>query len=258
MPAKYLIDSDSNGELKEALETVLTSFTDELGAETVAALRPILLTNYAKGRVHKFTEGNPAKIGNYIHKVAGIYLKYHDYLVKVQVDQDESVWEELFLKIQKYAQSYFIRKSFNPTQVKNELAFGQDSEAVLVIFKAQFPYDTDFDAWVKVIVQYCCLKYMRSLYANNDSIPNIEDLENTISKMVREKNEEEKQVDKEEYSALCEAISKLKGQRKKIIVLRYIKNLSLEEIAEKLGKSMQAVYSLHFRALNDLRKILGE
>lgn len=258
MASKNSIEPHSNGELIEALEAALTSFTDELGAETIAALHPILLANHAKGRVHRFTEGNPARIGNYIRKVAGIYRKYHDYLVKVQIELDETVWEELFLKIQNYAQSYFIRKRFDPAQVKNEFAFGQDSEAVMVIFKAQFPYDTEFDAWVKVIVQYCCLKYMRSIYGNNDSIPNIDDLENTIAKMVREKNEEEKQVDKEDYSDLYDAIPKLKGQRRTIIVLRYIKNLSLEEVAERLGKTMPATYSLHFRALSDLRKILEE
>ena len=43
--------------------------------------------------------------------------------------------------------------------------------------------------------------------------------------------------------------------RKQIILLHYFEGYSLPQIASKLDKSDNAVYKLHFDALNNLRKI---
>ena len=52
------------------------------------------------------------------------------------------------------------------------------------------------------------------------------------------------------------AISKLKGEKQRVILMRFIDGLSYGEIAKTLGKSEGAVRVIQYRALNDLRHIL--
>lgn len=257
MPLKNFIAPDSTEEFTKALEITLTSLTDHLGEETVAALQPILLANYAKGRVDKFTEGNPAKLEKYILRVADIYQRNHAQLVKVQLDLDETEWEELFAKIIKWSRSYFFRKSFSPHQLDHDFEYTLVSDIALAILKSKFPYDAEFLAWVRVIVQNVCLKNMRSLFETTKNQDDIDELDKAISHIVGGKNEEDKHIDQEATTVLSQAISKIKEPKKSIIIMRYIDDFSLEEIAVKLNKSISAIYSLHFRALNDLRKILS-
>jgi RNA polymerase sigma-70 factor (ECF subfamily) len=53
-----------------------------------------------------------------------------------------------------------------------------------------------------------------------------------------------------------DAILKLKGEKQKVILMRFIDGFSYEEIAEILNKSEGAVRVIQYRALNDLRRML--
>ncbi|MPL97674.1 hypothetical protein SDC9_43866 [bioreactor metagenome] len=257
MPVKKNIDPDSIEEFKQTLEVTLASLTDEISADVTTALRPILISNYVKGRVDRFTEGNPAKLKKYIIRVADIYLRNYPQLVKVQIDLDETAWDELFAVIINWSRSYFFRKSFNSHQLDNDFEYTLVSDIALAILKSKFPYDAEFLAWVRVIVQNICLKSMRNFFEITNKQDDIEELDETISRMVGCKNEEDKHIDHESTTALSQAIGKIKEPKRSIIIMRYFDDLSLEEIAIKLNKSISAIYSLHFRALNDLRKILS-
>ena len=52
------------------------------------------------------------------------------------------------------------------------------------------------------------------------------------------------------------AILKLKGEKRKVIVMHFIDGFSYKEIAKLLNKSEGAVRVIQYRALNDLRHIL--
>lgn len=54
------------------------------------------------------------------------------------------------------------------------------------------------------------------------------------------------------------AIRMLAPDQQEVLVLRFGQNLNLEETADIMGKSISAVKSLQFRAVNTLRQILGE
>jgi RNA polymerase sigma factor (sigma-70 family) len=53
------------------------------------------------------------------------------------------------------------------------------------------------------------------------------------------------------------ALLLLKPDDREILVLRYLEQLEVPEIAELLGISHTAVTSRHFRALQRLRKLVG-
>jgi|GEM_PF-786191 len=258
MSSSTLINSDSTVVLKETLEDVLASLQADTGMETIDALRPILFSNLKKGRLFSFTEGDPQKVKNYVLKVAEIYARLHDYLVKVQVDRDDLTWGSLFEQLQKLSKSYFIRKGFNPAQVNDEIAFGQATEAAMIILMANFPYDTEFEPWVNVIVQNCCLKYMRSSMKGT-VIPaqKIEVLDDVLSETLTNSEEKEQAAERDLLADVITAIEQLPILRKTVINYRYLGGLSSDEIAAKIGKSKTEVYSLHFNAIRDIQKILG-
>ncbi len=57
---------------------------------------------------------------------------------------------------------------------------------------------------------------------------------------------------------LKEAIKKLTEEQQQVILLRFVEGYSSQEIANIMEKSSEAVRGIQFRALNMLRKILGE
>ena len=57
-------------------------------------------------------------------------------------------------------------------------------------------------------------------------------------------------------SHIRNAISKLKGDKQKVILMRFIEGFSYEEIARLLNKSEGAVRVIQHRALGDLRRML--
>jgi len=57
-------------------------------------------------------------------------------------------------------------------------------------------------------------------------------------------------------SYIRDAVSKLKGDKRKVILMRFIDGFSYGEIARTLNKSEGAVRVVQHRALNDLRRML--
>jgi RNA polymerase sigma-70 factor (ECF subfamily) len=55
-----------------------------------------------------------------------------------------------------------------------------------------------------------------------------------------------------------QALLELKPQDREILVLRYLEQLGVEEIAQVLGITQTAVTSRHLRALQRLRRLLGD
>jgi len=55
-----------------------------------------------------------------------------------------------------------------------------------------------------------------------------------------------------------EAVMKLKGDRRTVILMHFIDGFSYEEIGNALGKSEGAVRVIQHRALKDMKKLLGE
>lgn len=54
------------------------------------------------------------------------------------------------------------------------------------------------------------------------------------------------------------AVLKLKGEKQKVIIMRFIDGLEYTDIAKAMKKSEGAIRIIQFRALKDLRRILNE
>ncbi len=54
------------------------------------------------------------------------------------------------------------------------------------------------------------------------------------------------------------ALRMLNAEQQEVLILRFGQKLDLQETADIMGKSVSAIKSLQFRAVNTLRKFLGE
>jgi RNA polymerase sigma factor (sigma-70 family) len=89
--------------------------------------------------------------------------------------------------------------------------------------------------------------------AQEESLIALDDLMEAIKDPKFQDEEQQKDL----KSTLDEAIAQLEGQRADVIRMLYFEGLSPKEVAQKLGKTVGAIYSLHFNALRDLKKILN-
>jgi RNA polymerase sigma factor (sigma-70 family) len=132
------------------------------------------------------------------------------------------------------------------------------TEAAIALMDAHFPYDTEFDPWAHIIVHNTCRKYFRQ-GRRKSTIPeeNLVDLDKTLDGM------EDPAFGNQDYENdltedLSEAIAQLTGARRQVIEFIYFDELRPDVIAKNLGKSVGAIYSLLFNALQDLRKNLSK
>ncbi len=55
-----------------------------------------------------------------------------------------------------------------------------------------------------------------------------------------------------------QALRRLNAEQQEVLILRFGQKLDLQETADIMGKSVSAIKSLQFRAVNTLRQLLGE
>ena len=223
------------------------------GRKIARQIKPILLANLDRGRIQTFTDGNPDLVHAYVWLVAENFTRLNPYLHQLQTERNTEVWEPLFERMQTWAYNFFRRKSFSADEHTREIAIECATDAALSLLNAHFPYDTDFDPWIHTIVQNACRKYIHKAFKKS-AVPEekIVDLEDDLAGVedVPARNGGFRRGNWRSLGQLSEA-------RRTVLQLIYFDELSPEEAAQKMGKSVGAVYSLQFHALNDLRKILS-
>lgn len=243
-------------DIKIKMEEALVVLAEERGNEIVDRLRPILYTNLDRGRVQGFLDSETYGVRDYVWRVDGKYTHLNPFITRLQREKSSDVWEPLLARMQSWAYHYFTRKNIDSAAAQ-EIARDCAVTAATFILKAYFPYDTDFDPWAHVIVQNSCRKYVREATKKSvvpqQSIVNLSDALDIL--------EDPAFQDQEYYYNLrqdiSEALAQLSGARRQVIELVYFDGLSFSEIALKMNKSVSAIYSLHFNALYELRRILS-
>jgi RNA polymerase sigma-70 factor (ECF subfamily) len=95
-------------------------------------------------------------------------------------------------------------------------------------------------------------------YRKNSKINN-QSLDDSIIDVTDEKqNLTENLATKEETKFLLKKINELKDEYRDVLILRYVNDLSVTEIAEVVGKSKGNVRVIMFRATKALREIAGD
>lgn len=238
-------------ELKVVIETI-KRHEPEIGE----AVGQVLLANLAEGRVEKFlNSGTSQTVGEYGHRVCNYYKEHHDYIRELQAEEVDA-WKELLIKLRKWAYA-FIRKKGVPVQADRfQIAEDCANEAGARLANIRFPYDIHYDSWACRVDQNVCLNYIRR---HTDKLEYVDlDLSET-DEWLRAFSNPDRTTHSDNRIDLLAAIEQLGSEdRQHFIYLHYFEGKSFSEIADILGRTKNALYKLHFDALENLRKIYQE
>jgi len=245
-------------DINDEIEKNLRSLAKQKGDEFATAIRSIVYTNLERDRLQAFIGENINHVQEYVERLAKKYCELGPLIKEIQIERTEKVWGPLLIQMQVWSYNFFIRKGFYANANTQEIAEDCANEAGLALLSSHFPYDIDFEPWVHVIVQNVCRRYIRNSSRKKD-IPEQKKIElDTILEEVVDTQYQDLEQHNDEQDDVFGAIALLSDSRRQAIELLYFEELSPREVAKIMGKSVGAIYSLQFNALEDLRKILGK
>ncbi len=156
---------------------------------------------------------------------------------------NKEAYQEIVVR---YMQSaYYVALSFVHNQ-QDALDISQD--AFIRAFRRIKKFDTEkpFFPWFYKILKNLCIDYFKRRQRRNE-VP----LENV---RVLEVEHEDREMKK----ALWKGIEELPPEQKEIIILRYFRQLSYQEMAEVLGKPIGTIMSSLYYAKKRLKGIVGK
>ena len=108
--------------------------------------------------------------------------------------------------------------------------------------------------WLYRIVVNLCINHLRAKKARQ-----IISLDALVEPLVSSKHTPEQEVEQKDFrEAVQQAVEQLPPRQKAVFVLRQYEQLSHEEIARTLGRSVGAVKANYFHAVKKLQKSLAE
>ena len=251
------------GELKDALE----EWAAGRDAAEVEAVTRIVWVNWERERVCNFLDGGKVDGPRaYVERVAERYEQWSDYVRALQEEKEREAWEEALEKFQRWSYHLLGRLDFPSNAVRYRESVDLATDAAVEVMGAHFPYDVDFDPWAYVLVRNIFYRHMRDRL-NGSRVPeeqlvNLEAWDGWLRNLADEGAEariyegEEKAARERERERLVAAVDELPPSEKEFILLYYFEGLSFGEIAERTGKSANALYQYHFRGLKRLRDAL--
>jgi RNA polymerase sigma factor (sigma-70 family) len=232
----------NENEIQAGIDIGIKALLQVSGSEHTNIIEPIVRQNYEKKRIHKFLDKKQIKNSEqYVWRVSRYYEEYDPYWSKIKA-QDALVWQDLVVKLERWARFY--------TQKAGCFVAWSDcaQSSAISILQSSFPFDTSFDPWARIIARNNCYEFANQYNLIGDHEVSDSDLLETVAK----------DFDKNDYSDLLDAIEALcTDYRQMFILLKYFEDLTFKEISSKMGKSVGALYKLHFDTLQELREILS-
>jgi RNA polymerase sigma factor (sigma-70 family) len=252
-------DSDQI-DLVERLEKSLQQ-RDLENAQLIQTVNSLLHRSVEYGRATRALGENPEeqKCREYVDNVIVFYQKYHSTITCLE-RQDPEIWTATINKIRMWANGYLKNQHIDGS-LRTKSVEECVPNAVLAYLSSVYHYDTEFDAWFCVLVQNVCRKYIKDQMRNGRMLEkealSIDEVDYLLEKLADDRELDSRRL-KELRSELLEATKRLSSEaRQQLIILYYFSGFSFKEIAQTMGKSMNAIYKLHFDALNELRGNLG-
>lgn len=243
----------------DKIASTLASLTARYGEAASSRIQPILIANIENGRFETFAGNQPQSLCRYAERLIEGFRQYGNYIHKLQIEKDDLVWMPLYAKISKWIFNLFVHKGFDPEYTRYEIVPDLAQEASIQIMKASFTYDTDFDPWAYQIVRATCYKFMRTAMKKSVIPANqLLELDDVLENNLPDNKQSLDDSATENRAALLAAINRLSPERREVILQKYFYEYPSEKIAENTQKTVAAVYSMHFNAIENLRKILSD
>lgn len=143
----------------------------------------------------------------------------------------------------------FLKKKCNDDFLSEEITIKSFSKAFekIHLFNEQYKFKT----WIVSIAKNQLNDYLKKKKIRFENIENIksESFKNNF-------NPEEELINKERYNYVNEKIDELKPMYKDIIKLKYIEDLSINQISQKLNQPVNTIKIKIYRAKRILNQIL--
>lgn len=238
----------------DILENVLDDLAKKEGGWLVEKIKPILAINLERGRIDTLALTSSTRLDQYVSRLAANYKELSGYIQALQIEKDEALWKELFQQLAKWTYAYLIRKGFQFGPNTLEIAIGQATEASIQLLNSHFPYDVAFDLWCHRLVINTCAKFLRSQGRRASHLPTLSQPFEDFAEAIKSPENPELQVETEAFHLrLNSALTNLAPARMHVVQGYYFHGKDFRALAKELGKSVAAIHSLHFHALNDLR-----
>lgn len=252
------VNMHQDGEVrKEELKAALDKLK-KVEPEIAARIGLIVMDNWAEGRVDKFFESKTEDSAHdYVCRVVKYYKTCSNFVFQIET-ADVEAWEELIAKLRKWAYAFLKKKNLPYHLDLIQIAQDCGSDAGGRLINLRFPFDVHYDSWCCRVVHHVCLSYIREHAEKIKVVELSSDLSET-DEWLRALSVPDGTNDSGIRMDLMDAIEELNSEdRKHFIYLYYFEGRSFAEIAEILERTTNALYKLHFDALENLRKILGD
>jgi len=164
---------------------------------------------------------------------------------------DPSILPELIQRYQSRLRGYLIRLT-SDRELCDDLL--QETWMRVLSHGAQFKGESQFVTWLFAVARNLAFDTKRKLARLRQSEPLPESGEDWHPSLVsQERSPIEYCIDKESARVLMEGIRGLNPRHREVLSMRLEQNLSLEEIAHRMGLSLSSVKSRFYRGLAILR-----
>jgi RNA polymerase sigma factor (sigma-70 family) len=183
--------------------------------------------------------------------VRGYYIQHSPMVLHLE-QGDLEAWEQLSHRLFRVAYTLLLNRNWNAEQayVRAQEAM---QEACLSIYCRVYPYDCPFDAWVFTILHH---HVFRSYHRSRNPL-DFPDVTHPLDELPEKAAEPTEFTDIERHEPFLCALKQLHSPaQRQVIDCLFFQGLSPEETAQKLGKTIQAVYNLKGRALANLSSLL--
>ena len=168
-------------------------------------------------------------------------------IIKRCQNGDKSAFNELIRLFYPYVSKYLLKMTANP-----DLSEDLTQETFVKVIRTIDTYDVDgkaaFATYIITIAKNCYIDYWRK---NKEFFADITEIE-----IADGKNLEEQVVNRLEYERIIKYINGLPPNQQQAIKLKYIDELTLNEIAEITGVPSKTVKSRIHEASKKLRSLL--
>ena len=238
----------------DILENILNGLARKEGLWLLEKIKPILVINLERGRIDSLALNSSAQLHQYVSRLADHYKELSGYVQALQIEKDETLWKELFPRLAKWTYAYLIRKGFQFGPNTLEIAIGQATEASIQLLNSHFPYDVSFDLWCHRLVINTCAKFLRTQGRRANHLPTLSQPFEDFEEVIKSPEDPELQFEMEAFHLrLNSAVTNLAPARMRVVRGHYFQGKDFGALAKELGRSVAAIHSLHFHALNDLR-----
>ena len=168
-----------------------------------------------------------------------------DDLIKQAQNGDAQAFSKLYESYVDRIYKYFFykTKTIEEAQDLTSLVF----EKALKNLR-QFKKKVSFQAWLFTIARNSIYDYWRTKKKNLNL--------DQISQLPSKEDVLEKVIVKEEQTKVLSALSKLNDEQKEVLILRFINNLNVREVAKIINKTEVNVRIIQHRALKSMRKLI--